>query len=94
MTRTTHNSQIHQNVDNNENPCFCAYKIYSNQNISTIHNMSYAGYSCNDNQNYFVQNGRTTSRVLQEPGGRTSIDLGWGSPKPAKKNQSLSKLSL
>jgi len=35
-----------------------------------------ASYSCNDNQNYFVQEGRTTSRVIQAPGGTTSICLG------------------
>ena len=35
------------------------------------------GYSANDNQNYFVQSGRTTSRVLQAPGGASSISLGW-----------------
>jgi len=34
-------------------------------------------YSCNDNQNYFVQGGKTTSRVLKQPGGGSSISLGW-----------------
>uniref|UniRef100_A0A6V2BN85 Uncharacterized protein n=1 Tax=Ditylum brightwellii TaxID=49249 RepID=A0A6V2BN85_9STRA len=34
-------------------------------------------YSCNDNQNYFVGDGRTTSRVLAEPGGKSSICLGY-----------------
>mmetsp|Transcript_58799 Transcript_58799/g.70126 ORF Transcript_58799/g.70126 Transcript_58799/m.70126 type:complete len:136 (-) Transcript_58799:124-531(-) len=38
-----------------------------------------SSYSCNDNQNYFVEAGRTTSRVLQQPGGKTSINLGWDS---------------
>ena len=28
-------------------------------------------YSCNDNQNYFVGDGRTTSKVLRPPGGRS-----------------------
>ena len=36
-----------------------------------------ASYSCNDNQNYFVDDGRTTSRVLQVPGGNSSISLEW-----------------
>ena len=34
-------------------------------------------YSCNDNQNYFVSKGKTTSRVLQQPGGLSSINLSW-----------------
>ena len=42
-----------------------------------------ANYSCNDNQNYFVSNGRTTSRVTQLPGGSSSINLGW-SDQPTK----------
>jgi hypothetical protein len=33
-------------------------------------------YSCNDNQNFFVESGRTTSRVLAPPGGKSSIVLG------------------
>ena len=35
------------------------------------------GYSCNDNQNYFVEGGRTTSKVLRPPGGGSSISLGY-----------------
>lgn len=38
-------------------------------------------YSANDNQNYFVKERRTSSRVLQEPGGRSSINLSWGGDK-------------
>jgi len=34
-------------------------------------------YSANDNQNYFVSKGKTSSRVLQAPGGSSSISLGW-----------------
>ena len=33
-------------------------------------------YSANDNQNYFVQGGRTTSRVTAQPGGHCSVSLG------------------
>jgi hypothetical protein len=38
-------------------------------------------YSANDNQNFFVQAGRTTSRVLSRPGGNGSISLGGYSPE-------------
>merc|ERR1712071_262778 len=48
--------------------------------------MSY-GYSCNDNQNYFVEEGRTTSRVLQNPGGKSSISLGWDVPVKVSSKQ-------
>mmetsp|Transcript_15349 Transcript_15349/g.22648 ORF Transcript_15349/g.22648 Transcript_15349/m.22648 type:complete len:140 (+) Transcript_15349:119-538(+) len=41
-------------------------------------------YSCNDNQNYFVEDGRTTSRVLSAPGGQSSINLKWDSPAKNK----------
>ena len=37
-------------------------------------------YAQNANQNYFVQGGRTTSRVLQQPGGGSSLSLGWETP--------------
>lgn len=30
------------------------------------------------NQNYFVNEGKPTSRVSQAPGGRSSVNLGWG----------------
>ena len=33
--------------------------------------------SMNDNQSYFVADGRTTSKVLREPGGGSSLNLGW-----------------
>jgi len=47
-----------------------------------------SGYSCNDNQNYFVTQGRTTSRVLQNPGGKQSFSLFGAAPTestPVKK---------
>mmetsp|Transcript_6595 Transcript_6595/g.9969 ORF Transcript_6595/g.9969 Transcript_6595/m.9969 type:complete len:91 (+) Transcript_6595:210-482(+) len=34
-------------------------------------------YGCNDNQNYFMEEGRTTSRVTNNPGGKSTICLGW-----------------
>jgi hypothetical protein len=49
-------------------------------------------YSCNDNQNYFVQKGRTTSRVLAPPGGQTSLTFGLSPPKPEKKENNLAPL--
>ena len=48
-------------------------------------------YSANDNQNYFVNEGRTSSRVLQAPGGRSSINLSWNTSKNEKLGE-LSKL--
>jgi hypothetical protein len=36
-----------------------------------------AFYSQNENQNYFVHEGKTSSRVLQAPGGKSSINLCW-----------------
>ena len=38
-------------------------------------------YSANDNQNYFVTSGRTTSRVVAQPGGQCSISLGGWTPE-------------
>ena len=38
-------------------------------------------YGMNENQNHLVAEGRTTSRVLSVPGGKSSVHLGWDSPK-------------
>ncbi|KAL9183986.1 hypothetical protein ACHAXT_002072 [Thalassiosira profunda] len=49
----------------------------------------------NENQNAFLKEGRTTSRVTNEPGGKSSISLGWdSSPKsePPKKTQTEMKV--
>lgn len=34
-------------------------------------------YGQNNNQNFFVPDGKTSSRVLQAPGGSSSISLSW-----------------
>jgi hypothetical protein len=36
-----------------------------------------AFYGQNNNQNYFTNDGKTSSRVLQAPGGSSSISLSW-----------------
>jgi hypothetical protein len=46
-------------------------------------------YSANDNQNYFVQSGRTTSRVLHTPGGECSITLGGYTPAELERMRQL-----
>lgn len=46
-----------------------------------------ANYSCNDNQNYFLADGKTTSRVLQVPGGHSSVDLGWDDTSTKENHQ-------
>lgn len=35
----------------------------------------------NENQNVYMDGKRTTSRVTNEPGGKSSVQLGWDSPK-------------
>ncbi|GAX16632.1 hypothetical protein FisN_23Lh239 [Fistulifera solaris] len=45
--------------------------------------------SCNDNQNYLVKQGRTTSRVLAPPGGFTSLSFGCEAPLPKKKEEPI-----
>ena len=45
--------------------------------LLTDFQMRPAFYNANDNQNYFVNDGRTSSRVSQAPGGRSSINLSW-----------------
>lgn len=46
-------------------------------------------YSANDNQNFFVQSGRTTSRVLATPGGECSIALGGYTPAELERMRQL-----
>jgi len=49
--------------------------------------MSY-GYSANGNQNYFVGDGKRTSKVIHQPGGKSSIDLSWDEPPvPVRKSK-------
>ena len=44
-------------------------------------------FTMNDNQNYFVQAGRTTSRVKAQPGGKCSIMIGGWTPEELEKQQ-------
>lgn len=46
-------------------------------------------YSANDNQNFFVSEGRTTSRVLAQPGGQSSISLGGWTPEELERARKL-----
>jgi hypothetical protein len=50
-------------------------------------NNSNMSYSANDNQNYFVQSGKTTSRVLAQPGGQCSIMLGGWTPEELERQR-------
>jgi hypothetical protein len=43
----------------------------------------------NDNQNYFVKAGRTTSRVLAQPGGRCSISIGGWTQEELSRNKKV-----
>lgn len=44
-------------------------------------------YSANDNQNYFVQDGKTTSRVLSQPGGHCSLSIGAWTPEELQRSR-------
>ncbi len=46
-------------------------------------------YSANDNQNYFVSDGRTTSRVMAQPGGQCSISIGGWTPEELEHQRKL-----
>jgi hypothetical protein len=50
-------------------------------------------YSANDNQNFFVQSGRTTSRVLHTPGGECSISLGGYTPAELERMRQMREKS-
>jgi len=54
--------------------------------------MSYQNYSCNNNQNYFVQD-RSTSRVSQPPGGGSSFSIGGGNFSDASSGGGGGKLA-
>ncbi|KAL3799258.1 hypothetical protein HJC23_012983 [Cyclotella cryptica] len=43
------------------------------------------GYGMNENQNHLVAEGRTTSRVTNEPGGKSSVQLSWDSPEKSNR---------
>ncbi|KAL9182642.1 hypothetical protein ACHAXT_013294 [Thalassiosira profunda] len=48
-----------------------------------------SGIGMNENQAAFLKEGRTTSRVTQNPGGKSSISLGWDSPKGAEEPKKM-----
>lgn len=53
------------------------------------HRSSTMTYSANNNQNYFVQQGRTTSRVLNRPGGSCSLSLGGWTEEELERQRQL-----
>jgi hypothetical protein len=55
-----------------------------NQNDKTATTMS---YSANDNQNIFVRDGKTTSRVLSQPGGASSLSIGTWTPEELQRSR-------
>ncbi len=45
----------------------------------------------NNNENIFVNGKRTSSRIMEEPGGKSSVQLGWEeSPEPKQKKEKFS----
>ena len=50
-------------------------------------------YGMNENQNVFVDGKRTTSRVTNEPGGKSSIQLGWDPQDECKSGKGKKSLS-
>jgi hypothetical protein len=46
-------------------------------------------YSANDNQNFFVASGRTTSRVVAQPGGQCSISIGGWTPEELERQRKI-----
>lgn len=46
-------------------------------------------YSANDNQNFFVAAGRTTSRVMAQPGGQCSISIGGWTAEELERQRQL-----
>ena len=51
-------------------------------------------YGMNENQNVFMDGKRTTSRVTNEPGGKSSVQLGWDSPKSERNLLCLSSFLI
>ena len=49
-----------------------------------------AFYGQNNNQNYFVSDGKTSSRILQAPGGSSSISLSWNDDGTKANNKGMS----
>eukprot|EP01082_Thalassiosira_pseudonana_P014587 g12769.t1 g12769 contig7:78313-78820(+) len=42
------------------------------------------GIGMNENQNHLIAQGRTSSRVTTVPGGKSTVNLSWESPKTTK----------
>jgi hypothetical protein len=77
VTQMTVSSKTRKTVQSFKNP-FCQSRTIIN--IITI---------MNDNQNYFVQAGRTTSRVRAQPGGSCSISIGGWTQEELSRNKKV-----
>jgi SPIRAL1-like protein len=72
--------------ETNDMQFFCAsLQSFIAHKNSTFIDIMASNISCNDNQNYLVKQGRTTSRVLAPPGGFTSLSFGCEAPAPKTK---------
>lgn len=56
-------------------------KIFHTKTLPLEKTKNKSMYGMNENQNVFMDGKRTTSRVTNEPGGKSSVQLGWDSPK-------------
>jgi len=71
------------------------YHPFIFRNLPKKKNLTMASYGINDNQNYFVKEGRTSSRVLNPPGGKCSITLGtYEEPKKSVAGMSTMNITV